>query len=91
MGMKNSGIVYNHWVDRTHINFWDMESITKLLSDAGFTVQYHQSINEINLGAVTMEALGFSGVFARIGARIFRLCQRRKYFMTNLIIARKTI
>lgn len=90
IGMKNSGIIYNHWIDRTHINFWDMETITKLLSDAGFTVQHSQSINEINLGAVIMEALGFGGIFARIGARIFRLCQRKRYFMTNLIIARKT-
>jgi len=88
-GMKNSGIIYNHWIDRTHINFWDMESIAKLLCDAGFTVEHKQAINEINLGAVTMEALGFSGVFARIGSRIFRLCQSKKYFMTNLVIARK--
>jgi SAM-dependent methyltransferase len=86
-GMRSSGIIYNHWIDRTHVNFWDLDSLARQISDAGFAIQHRKHINHINLGPVAMEALGLGGTGARYGAALFRRLQRRKYPMTCLIVA----
>lgn len=89
-GMRGSGVIYNHWIDRTHVNFWDLDGMSKQVSEAGFVVRHRQYINHINLGPVAMEALGFKGKVARYGAAIFRRIQRQKYPMTCLIVAAKS-
>lgn len=89
-GMKTSGLVYNHWIDRTHINFWDLEGIVRVVEEAGFYVQEKQYINSVNLGAIVMESVGLKGFVARFGARFYRhILQRQKYPMTCLVVARK--
>jgi SAM-dependent methyltransferase len=86
-GMRGSGVIYNHWIDRTHVNFWDLDTISKEVAAAGFEVKVRDYINHINLGVVMMEALGLSGSAARTGASLFRRLQRREYPMTCLIVA----
>lgn len=88
-GMRNSGVIFNHWIDRTHLNFWDIEGIAKLVTDAGFKVQHKKHINRINPGFLLMESLDLKGRIARYGAGLFRRLQRRHYFMTNLVVATK--
>jgi hypothetical protein len=60
-GMRRSGIIYNHWIDRTHVNFWDLGTISDLVSKCGFTVVHQQHINRMNMGHVLMEALSRRG------------------------------
>jgi len=88
-GMKQSGIIYNHWIDRTHVNFWALDSLSEDVAAAGFRVDRRSHINHINLGFVLMEALGFRGFLARAGAAVFRRLQRRTYPMTCLVVASK--
>jgi SAM-dependent methyltransferase len=89
-GMRRSGLIFHHWIDRTHVNFWDLDAFARLVSDAGFTVTYRGYINRINLGPLMMEAFGLGdSLVARAGAKAFRLLQRREYPMTSLVVAEK--
>ena len=71
--MKRSGFIYNHWIDRTHVNFWTLDELCALTEEAGFTVRERSLINKINVGHVVMEALGIRGALARFGAKLFGL------------------
>lgn len=86
-GMKGSGIIYNHWIDRTHVNFWTLDTLCAEIEGAGFTIDRRTPINHVHLGWVVAEALGLGGKAARLGAKLFRRLQRRRYPMTSLVIA----
>lgn len=88
-GMRGSGLIYNHWIDRTHVNFWDLDGLCELLAGAGFKVRHRTLINHIDLGPLMMEGLGLGGAIARRGARWFRRLQRNRYPMTCLVVADK--
>ena len=88
-GMKGSGLIYNHWIDRTHVNFWDMEKLTQQIAEAGFTVQHSRYINHINLTPLLVEALGLKGAMARYVTSLFRRRQKQTYPMTCLVVAAK--
>lgn len=88
-GLRNSGLIYNHWIDRTHRNFWDLGSIVELVSAAGFQVVHATHINHLNMGHLLAEALGFSGKAALYLAGLFKLIQRGKYPMTCLVVGTK--
>lgn len=88
-GMRASGVIYNHWIDRTHINFWDLDSISELVRSAGFRIVGAQHINRLSLGHVFAESLGFGGFLARGFARVHRMIARPRYHMTCLIIGER--
>ena len=88
-GMRASGIIYNHWVDRTHLNFWDLESISALVREVGFAVKVARPINQISMGSVVAESLGLGGFLARTFARGFRVIARPRYHMTTLVVCEK--
>jgi SAM-dependent methyltransferase len=89
MGMRRSGLIYNHWIDRTHVNFWDMDGICDLISKMGFEVSHRQHINQVSPGGLVFESLGLGGTVARIGAGLLRRLQRQRYWMTSLVVANK--
>jgi SAM-dependent methyltransferase len=88
-GLRNSGLIYNHWIDRTHRNFWEIKSIEALASAAGFEIVHSCHINNMNMGHLLAEAVGLSGRPAQYVAGFFKLIQIRKYPMTCLIVASK--
>jgi SAM-dependent methyltransferase len=88
-GMRSSGLIYNHWIDRTHVNFWDMESISDLAVAAGFSIAHKQPINQVSPGGLLMESLGLRGSLARVGAGVVRRLQRQRYYMSSLVVAQK--
>lgn len=88
-GLTKSNLLYSHWRDRTHVNFFNMQSITAAVEKAGFRIRYKAYINRISLGPVIMESLGIKGFPARAGARIFSLMQRRSYYITSLVVGEK--
>lgn len=89
-GMRGSGIIYNHWIDRTHVNFWDLDSICALIAKAGFTVRHREPINHVNLGPLFAESLGLSGRMGRLANRLFKRLQRTRYPMTSLVVAERS-
>jgi SAM-dependent methyltransferase len=88
-GLQNSNLIYSHWFDRTHVNFFTMGSIVNLVQMAGFRIRASEPINRLRLGPVVMEALGLQGFMAKFGTRLFRAVQRRQYPITLLIVGEK--
>lgn len=88
-GMRASGLIFNHWIDRTHVNFWNMETLCTLMESSGFRVTIRQHINAVRPGPMLMESLGLAGLPARVGAKLLTMLQRRHYWMTCLVVADK--
>jgi SAM-dependent methyltransferase len=88
-GMRASGLIFNHWIDRTHVNFWNMATLCSLIESSGFRATIRQHINAVRPGHMLMESLGLSGLPARAGAKLLAMMQRRQYWMTCLIVAQK--
>ncbi len=89
-GLKASGLIYNHWIDRTHVNFWTLRELEELVASVGFSVRVGKHINAVRLGPVMMEAFGISGKLARFGSLVVRGLSRRAHPMSLLVVAEKT-
>ncbi len=92
-GMRRSGLAYFHWTDRTHVQFFTLESTVELASSAGFKIAKAVHINEITLMPLILEMLGMGPgtLSARIAQRLVRPLPwpRRPYCMTTLVVAEK--
>lgn len=88
-GMKRSGLIYNHWIDPTHLNFWTMDGICALLEKSGFRIRERRYINKVNVAYLMFEALGLPAFLSCPLARVFGLLQRNRYHMTTMIVADK--
>lgn len=88
-GMKRSGLIYNHWIDPTHVNFWTMDEICLLVEQCGFKVRERKHINKVNIAYLMFEALGLPEFLSQPLGRLFGLLQRNCYQMTTLVIADK--
>jgi SAM-dependent methyltransferase len=89
-GLKASGLIYSHWIDRSHVNFWTMGELALLVESVGFSVKVCRYINAVRLGPPLMEALGIGGTLARIGSRVIRSLTRQEHLMTLLIVGQKS-
>lgn len=87
-GMKESGLIYNHWIDRTHVNFYSRDKLIELISSCGFKISHFEYINYINLGWLFSESIYMRRPFSKILSYILFFIQR-KYPMTLLIVAEK--
>lgn len=88
-GMEISRLTYYHWVDRTHVNFFDLESLSKLVSECGFKPVRQSHVGEISLIPLVNEALGLRGVHGLVIRRVLRLLQKRRYYISCLMVADK--
>lgn len=88
-GMDSSKMIYSHWIDPTHINFFQMEDIIKMVKDVGFNITQSYYINKINLQGLIKEAFDFSGFFGSKISQIIFKKQKRQYYITSLIVATK--
>lgn len=88
-GMRQSNLLYSHWGDPTHCNFYDMESIKDVVVRAGFEVDRACYINPINVGPFVLETLGLSGVALRAGSRLLKRFGGGKHHITILLVGRK--
>lgn len=88
-GMRRSNLLYSHWGDPTHCNFFDMESIKRVVARAGFEIDQAYYINPINVGPFVMESLGLSGFLLEAGSRLLRRSSGNKHHITILLVGRK--
>lgn len=88
-GMRGSGLIFNHWIDRTHVNFWDVDSICDLVEKSGFRVRLKGHINRLNLAPLFVESLCLGTRPSRLLGKLLRKFQRRPYFMTCIVVADK--
>lgn len=88
-GMKKSHFLYGTWSDRTHIHFFEMDSIARLMEQAGFHLTYQAYINKISLCPLLDEAFDLSGFW---GKKIRKALLKRKsgdYYITCLLVGSK--
>lgn len=83
-----SNLIYHHWIDPTHINFWTLDGICTLVENAGFLVAERDLINRIDPVPLLREMLRLP----TRSDRLLRWATRRwgaAYRMTSLVIAEK--
>ena len=88
-GMSKSNMLYGHWLDSTHVNFFDIDSISALVETAGFKVSHRYHINEINLMPLMFELFGVS---PKLPNKVFKLIskfKRHRYYITCLVVGDK--
>jgi ubiquinone/menaquinone biosynthesis C-methylase UbiE len=90
-GMKRSNLIFSHWIDPTHIKFFNLQSITDLVKEAGFTVVESKLTNELNLWPLIKEAYGINagGLKEKIIRRLLARGVNKKYYITSLVVATK--
>jgi len=88
LGMRQSHMIYYHWIDRTHVNFFSMETITRTVQEAGFKVSKNYYINEISLMPLLTEAFNIPRSLTTVIIRWF-LRRQRNYSITCLIVGDK--
>jgi ubiquinone/menaquinone biosynthesis C-methylase UbiE len=88
-GMRQSLMLYYHWIDRTHVNFFTMESITELVQNSGFAISQSYYINQISWKPLLLEAFDFSGIIGRTILKYLLPRQKSNYYITCLIVAEK--
>lgn len=86
--MLRSNLVFGHWRDRTHVNFFDSDSLVALLADAGFDVMDVYLINRIDLGPVVADSLRLPRRLEPLVSKIMRVVAR-EYPMTILGVFEK--
>lgn len=80
---KDSGLVYNHWIDKSHTQYFTKDSIKDLLECNGFKVEYMTSFNPSYPEILFLDSLRIS-IGVRTLKKIFLLNPLRKYrYMTN--------
>ena len=88
--MLKAGLIYTHWRDRTHCNFFTKGSLHDLLIKHGFKVQLITSINPVRLELLTLRSIGIPSKLAGyLSEALRRIPLRKQYNMTLLAIAEK--
>jgi ubiquinone/menaquinone biosynthesis C-methylase UbiE len=88
-GMKRSKLLYYHWIDRTHVNFFTMDGIQELIETAGFEVKKADYINQLRLDDLVEELFQPSSRWGKFLLKSLLKQQRRSYHLTCLIVASK--
>lgn len=97
-GMEKSQLIYYHWIDRTHQNFFEMEDISRLVMEAGFKISQKYYINQISLIHLFQEVCSLdrrnliSKIYNKVLQKILSLIlnkSHQKYYLTCLIVGEK--
>ncbi|MBD2338964.1 class I SAM-dependent methyltransferase [Calothrix sp. FACHB-156] len=88
-GMRQSLVTYYHWIDRTHVNFFSMDSITELVQASGFRISKKYYINQISWIPLLLEAFDFSTFLGKLAKKILCNLPHKDYYITCLIVAEK--
>lgn len=88
-GMRQSLLTYFHYTDRTHVNFFTLEELSRMCERVGFRIVHQELINEVSPEALIREVYGLSGLFGRVLMRLLRMKRCVSYHLTCLIVAEK--
>jgi ubiquinone/menaquinone biosynthesis C-methylase UbiE len=88
-GMRASNLLYSHWEDRSHVNFFNKESIESLVCEAGFTIHESYYINRLKLLPFLLEAFRVKGPLQKVVRYAAGIVPCRNYFITSLVVANK--
>ncbi len=85
--LRDGGFSFHHWVDRTHVNFFTLDSLVSTVQAAGFRVQVAEPINPILPAVPLLTSFGVPLRPARGIARLLRRISPRQYRMSLLVVA----
>jgi ubiquinone/menaquinone biosynthesis C-methylase UbiE len=88
-GMSQSQLIHNHWIDRTHVQFFNMESIIDMIKGVGFKIKKSYYINQISLSPFITEAFELSSIPGRLIRKLLLKRQKHRYYLTCLVVAEK--
>jgi ubiquinone/menaquinone biosynthesis C-methylase UbiE len=88
-GLKDSNLIFSHWNDRSHVQFFEMETICELVEKAGFKIEANYLINPIKIAPFLNEAFVIPHVFRPFSKRLFNGLQKRSYHITCLVVGKK--
>jgi hypothetical protein len=87
---REAGLAFNHWVDRTHVHFFNQESLTAVLHQNGFKVKHLHRINPVYPERMLFEDIGINpGLAGRLTRLMHLVLPKRKFYMTLLAVADK--
>lgn len=84
-GMRKSNLIFGHWVDRTHRNFYDLKTIAGEVEAGGFRVIEAGYINRIDVFPFLGEALHVPATAVRLMRKVLQPVVR-SYLMTCLVV-----
>lgn len=88
--LLRAGLVYAHWRDRTHCNFFTRQSLQDSLEQAGFQIETMTWINPILPDFLVLRSFHFPFKLAFFASRVLRrIPLRKQYCMTLLAVANR--
>ena len=88
--MLRAGMIYAHWRDQSHRNFFTKNSLRDALEGAGFQVESIAGINPILPDFLVLRSLRVPFKLAYLASRVLRRIPfRRQYTMTLLMVAKR--
>lgn len=88
--LRQSGLTYHHWVDRSHKQAFSVENLVELLTQNGFKMTITRFINPIKPEFLVMRAWHIPSRIARVISRLLnRIPVKKHYYMTILAVADK--
>lgn len=88
-GMRESRLIYFHWIDRTHVQFFNQTSLRELAERAGLRVDSIERINPISLAPFIIEAFALKRL-SQFARRVISRAQQVQYEMTLLAVLSKS-
>ena len=86
--LLRAGLVYTHWLDLSHCNFFDQGSLRKILEENGFRVEVLTHINQILPDFIPLRSWHIPYKLAfQLSRLMARLPLRKQYRMTLLAVA----
>lgn len=89
-GQRASNLIYHHWIDPTHRNFWSYDEFIAFVECAGWVVKEAGRVNDIDLLPMFLEAFAPSGLRAMAARRLLPRIAARSYSMTTLVVAQRS-
>lgn len=87
--LRRSGLTFHHWVDRSHVNFFDAAGLSEMLAAEGLAIVDMRGINAVSPERLLLAAWGVPDrPAAAIARRLAQLPGRRPFPMTLLVVAR---
>jgi len=90
--LLRAGLVYSHWIDLSHCNFFDQGSFRNVLEENGFRIQVLTKINQILPDFIPLRSLHIPYKLAfQLSRLTARVPMRKQYRMTLLAVASRDL
>ncbi len=88
-----SNLIYSHWNDPTHVNFFKEMSLINLVEDNGFNVKTLEYINMVRVDKMLRGLMSNETFFKKLLFETFllrNLVKNNVFYITLLLVARKS-